>query len=100
MIVNLAQTYFQRAKGLLGLDSSVFNGKVLLITNCKSIHTIGMKESIDVAFIAKDGMVLKSVRNLKPGVPIILCKKACCVLERFASNKNWYNAGDYFFLNL
>ena len=46
---------------------SLAEGEGLLLEPCRSVHTIGMAYPIDVLFIAKDGRVVKAVRDLKPG---------------------------------
>ncbi len=96
--VRLACTMLDRIVGLL--DSKVCShGELLMIAPCKSIHSFGMKQNIDIAFIDKDGQVLKALRSLRPG-KIVSCKNAVCVLERRSShdadevNKKWFKAGD------
>ena len=61
----LAENFFQRAKGLLG-RSSLAPGTGLLIRPCNSIHTFFMQFAIDVIFLNRQGQVLKIVRNLRP----------------------------------
>ena len=46
-----------RRRGLLGRDS--VDGALVLRPG-KQVHTIGMKFAIDVAFVAKDGRVLRA----------------------------------------
>ena len=46
-----------RTRGLLGRDS--LEGALILRPG-KQIHTVGMKFAIDVAFVAKDGRVLRA----------------------------------------
>jgi uncharacterized protein len=53
-----------RKKGLLGRDS-LPEGSALIIAPCQAIHTFSMRFAIDVAFVAKDGLVLK-VRQAVP----------------------------------
>ncbi|WP_300343843.1 DUF192 domain-containing protein [Nesterenkonia sp.] len=54
-----AGTYLRRLRGLL------FGGEQLLLRPCSSVHGIGMRRSLDVAYIAGDGTVL-DVAALKP----------------------------------
>jgi uncharacterized membrane protein (UPF0127 family) len=80
-------------KGLL--DASVCDrGEILVLIACKSIHTFGMKESIDVAFIDRHGRVLEAIRGLPPR-RFLACKKAACTLERRSmTHELWFEQGE------
>jgi uncharacterized protein len=54
-----------RRKGLLGRDS-LGAGSALIIAPTNAIHTWFMRFDIDVAFVAKDGQIVKLRRRLKP----------------------------------
>ena len=54
-----------RMRGLLGRDG-LDPGHGLLLMECGSIHTFGMRFPIDVIFMGKDGTVLKVFRDLGP----------------------------------
>lgn len=56
--VEVAESFGDRAKGLLGRDG--VNGAFLL-TKARSIHTLGMRFPIDVAFCDRDLVVLQTV---------------------------------------
>jgi uncharacterized membrane protein (UPF0127 family) len=66
-----------RAKGLLG--RSGVDG-AFVITPCRSVHTIGMKFALDVAFLDEAGFVVKVVRMRRNriGLPV---RKARTVVE-------------------
>mgnify|MGYP003810473715 FL=1 len=66
-----------RAHGLLGRDG--LEG-ALVITKCRSVHTIGMRFDLDVAYLAADGTVLKiaHMRRNRIGAPVW---KAAMVVE-------------------
>lgn len=51
-----------RAKGLIGRDKTA---GAMLIRPCRSVHTLGMRFPIDVAFVGEDGVVLAIV-TMKP----------------------------------
>lgn len=59
----------QRRRGLLGTSS--LDG-ALVIDPCRSVHTIGMKYAIDVAFVDGDGIVVKTLhmRRHRLGLPV------------------------------
>jgi len=57
--VELAVTSPTRRRGLLGRDG-LAPGHALLIAPCSSIHTWFMRFPIDVIFVARDGLVLKT----------------------------------------
>lgn len=60
--LDVASTRAQRRRGLLGRTS--FDG-ALLIRPARSVHTFGMRFTIDVAVIDSDGVVL-AVLCMKP----------------------------------
>ncbi len=60
--VELLTTRRERGRGLLGRDG--VDGAVLL-DPCRSVHTLGMRFAIDVAFCDADGVVLRCA-TLRP----------------------------------
>jgi uncharacterized protein len=54
-----------RRKGLLGRTDLPVD-EALIIAPCSSIHTFFMKFTIDVAFVSKDGTVLRLCHSLAP----------------------------------
>ena len=68
-----------RRTGLLGRDS-LPEGSALIIAPCQAIHTFSMRFAIDVAFVAKDGLVLK-VRQAVPPRRIAVSLRAFAVIE-------------------
>ena len=65
----------------------------LLLIPCKDIHTYGMREQIDVAFVSRDGLVLEVHRNV-PSRRRIRCAQAYCTIERFSRvGSGWYKPG-------
>jgi len=93
--VEIADNLIARLRGLLG-RSGLASGQGILLRPANSIHTIGMKFPIDIAFIDRSGTVIKIVENMPPGrfSPIIL--GSVCVLETTAGEikKAQLNAGD------
>jgi len=63
--VELASTRETRRKGLLGRESLSAEA-ALVLAPCCSIHTAFMRFPIDVAFVDRDGRVIRFVRDLKP----------------------------------
>ena len=63
--VALADGVFTRLRGLLGRPP-LRSGEGLWLTPCGSVHTVGMRVVIDVAFIGTDGRVLAIHSNLAP----------------------------------
>jgi uncharacterized protein len=58
----VADTWGQRARGLLGRTS--YEG-ALVLTRTRSVHTLGMRFPIDVAFCDRE-MVVRGVVTLRP----------------------------------
>jgi uncharacterized protein len=59
------ESALERVQGWLKRDS-VASGEGLLLRPCASIHTFGMRFAIDVAFLDKEGVVLKLVHRVPP----------------------------------
>lgn len=89
--LTLATESVSRARGLLfgkGGD------KVLLLAPCKDVHTAGMRDSIDVAFVDQSGQVIEAHRSVRPFCRL-RNRKAAAVMERFSSCKGpWFKTGD------
>ncbi|MEW2632364.1 DUF192 domain-containing protein [Streptomyces sp. NPDC048389] len=75
--VEIAATYRTRRRGLLGRDG--IKGAMLLAP-CNSVHTIGMRFPIDVAYLDGQLRVL-TVRTMRPGRLGIPRLRARLVLE-------------------
>ncbi len=75
--LDVADTFAARLKGLLGRDG--LDG-ALLIRPAKSVHTLGMRFAIDVAFCAKD-LVVVDVVTMPPNRFARPRPKAHCVIE-------------------
>ena len=63
--VEVARTFAQRARGLIGKPPPL-PGHGLLIERCNAIHTFFMKYPIDATFLDAKGEVVKVVRNIRP----------------------------------
>lgn len=61
----VAEGFFPRLQGLM-FRRDLLAGEGLLITRCNAIHTCFMRFPIDVAFLDRDGAVVRIVRNVKP----------------------------------
>ncbi len=63
--LRLANRFGSRLKGLTDVAELALN-EGLLICPCWAIHTIGMRYPIDVAFLNREGLVVKTVASLGP----------------------------------
>jgi uncharacterized protein len=89
-----AMTFYDRLRGLIAYDKDFLSGdEALCFETCRSIHTFGMKFSLDIACIGSDGEVIQAIRALKPG-KIIWCRHAHVVCERPAAPTPWFLEGD------
>ncbi len=61
--VEVATDHAARMRGLLGRDG--LEGS-LLLPRCRSVHTIGMRFPIDVAFLDRGGRVVGIVPAMRP----------------------------------
>ena len=77
---------------------------MLVLAPCASVHTFGMRERIDIAFVGADGKVVRSDRRVRPG-RVLSCPSAVAVVERFSPYtavgdpfvpppEPWFQAGD------
>jgi len=91
--VRLANSLLDRMIGLFA-KGALDGVDALMLAPCHSIHSFGMHEYIDVAFIDKDGYVLKSLRDLAP-CRLAACRGAWATLERFSDpHSEWLLPGD------
>lgn len=70
---------WDRLRGLLGRPQ-LQAGEALLIDRCPSVHTMGMRYPLDLAFLDGDYRLLKQVRALKP-MRWAGCSRASATLE-------------------
>ncbi len=99
-----ACTFLQRARGLIGrVPSWLGDDGVLVLAPCSSIHTFCMRSVIDVAFLDREGVVLKTACAVPP-CKIVSCAGAEAALERFSNSscgrppRAWFEAGERVFL--
>lgn len=68
VVATIVETAFDRKsrnRGLLG-RSSLPDERALIIAPCSSIHTFFMQFPIDVAFVARDGQIVRARQALGP----------------------------------
>jgi hypothetical protein len=63
--VFMAQSFFERLKGLLG-RKFLNPGQAIILDPCNSVHTFFMCFPIDVLFVDKDYKVLKILSGFSP----------------------------------
>ena len=69
-----------RLRGLLG-RTALPEGCALAIEPCTSVHTFFMRFTIDVAFVAPDGRVLRAISDLRPWRATRVYPAAALVVE-------------------
>ena len=69
--VFIANTFFTRVRGLLGVKEFLPNQAVIL-QPCNSVHTFFMRFAIDIIFIDKNYRVIKTLPSVNPNriIPI------------------------------
>lgn len=78
----VADTFFSRLMGLMFRSAPPGPGRGLLITRCRSIHTLFMRFPIDAVFLDGDGSPVKIVRDIPPWRPFVWGgRRATQVLE-------------------
>ena len=63
--VRTASTFLSRFVGMLGTDA-IADGEGLWIVPCRSVHTLGMRYPLDVAFLDARGVVVGILEGLPP----------------------------------
>jgi uncharacterized membrane protein (UPF0127 family) len=63
--VRTASTFLSRFAGLLG-TAAIADGEGLWIVPCRSVHTLGMRYPIDVAFLDVRGIVVGILEGFPP----------------------------------
>lgn len=93
--VKVADNFFARLKGLLGLPS-LPHGQALVLSPCNSVHTCFMKFAIDVLFLDSDYRVIHMVEAMKPWKFSPIIKNAAKVVEMPAGSlsRAGINTGD------
>lgn len=78
--LRIAKTIFSRMKGLLFTDQ-LAPGHGLWLVPCNSIHSIGMRYSIDVIYLDKKNKIVRLTHELRPNRVGPLVWKAWSVIE-------------------
>ncbi len=93
--VLVAETFWQRSKGLLG-HASLPEDQVMWIQQCNSIHTFFMRFPIDVVFVDRQFKVVALYENLGPWRITFPAWRAQSVFEfpAGAIHKNGIQKGD------
>jgi len=60
--IEVAESAGERVRGLLGRDG--LDG-ALLLPGCRSVHTLGMRFAIDVAYLDRHGRVIAAVAPMR-----------------------------------
>ena len=95
----IAASFRARFVGLLS-SRVCAHGEILVLTSCHSIHTFGMREPIDVAFVDASAQVVAAYRALPP-CRLRSNQQAVAVLERRASDSAaWFEPGQRLTLSL
>ena len=84
--LDVARTRSARSKGLLGRDGIP---GALWIEPCRSVHTLGMRFPIDVAFCDADGVVLRLVTMPRHRVSRLVLKARAVVEAEAGAFARW-----------
>jgi uncharacterized membrane protein (UPF0127 family) len=77
--VEMADTRKARRRGLLGRDC-LQEGAALMLIPCCAVHTAFMRFSIDLAFLDRDGRIVRMVSRMRPW-RIAIAWRARAVIE-------------------
>lgn len=82
--------FLEKARGLLGTGP---DAEPVALVGCSSVHTFGMRYALDIAFVSRDGRVIRVVRRLGPR-RMASCWGSHVVIERPATEGPWLCEGD------
>jgi uncharacterized membrane protein (UPF0127 family) len=91
LIVHEATTFRARVLGLAFMRPPPPD-HALLIPNCRSVHTFGMRFPIDVAFLDEDGIPVRVERAVGPR-RVLSCRRAFAAMETPAGEIARFVAG-------
>jgi hypothetical protein len=80
----------ERLRGLLGTAS---DAEPVALVGCSSVHTIGMRYRLDIAFVGRSGTVLEVWRSVPPG-RLLAHRRAWVTLERPHVRGSWLARGE------
>ncbi|WP_105189651.1 DUF192 domain-containing protein [Pseudoalteromonas sp. T1lg48] len=83
----MADSWWLRFRGLLGRVISPSQG--MLITPCRSVHTMWMSYSIDVVYLDKENSIVAIKRDLKPW-KFSACSEAYNLIELLAGQAEFW----------
>src|SRR3954447_2089617 len=87
-LIHEASTLRSRLLGL-ALLRSLPSGHALLIPDCRSVHTFGMRFPIDVAFLDEHGRPIR-VERAVGSRRVLVCRRAFAVIESSAGEIGRY----------
>lgn len=86
---------FERMRGLK--NPGLRPETTVVLVPCCDVHTVGMSEAIDVAFVDEEGIIVGVHRSVSPGRRL-RCARAKLTIERMARLGKWYEIGDSVFV--
>ncbi len=86
-----ADTFRSRLLGL-ALVSEIPPDHALLIPQCRSVHTFGMRFALDLVFLDERGRVMRVARAVPPS-RVVRCPGAYAVLETRAGEAHRFTGG-------
>ena len=89
----LADKPWTRMRGLLGRPCPG-EGEGMVLVPCNQVHMFGMAYALDVAFIGRDGTVLRIVRDLRPWRMTAPCLSAHYTIEMAVGQMADLSEGD------
>src|SRR4051812_34920075 len=87
-VIHEASTVASRLLGL-ALLRRLPSGHALLIADCRSVHTFGMRFPIDIAFLDERGRAVRVERAVPPW-RVLVCREAFAVIESPAGEIDRY----------
>ena len=90
MSVSIAATPLARLVGI----GAVPAGHALMIVPCRDVHTVGLRDPIDGAFVDGEGTVVAAYRDVGPARRLRDGRAVAVVERRHADGAAWFSCGD------
>jgi uncharacterized membrane protein (UPF0127 family) len=93
MNIVVASSFFARLRGLMATNAAELSFDALLLPDCKSVHTFGMRYALDLAFLDRRNRVLRIRRRVAPNRICLGPPGTVSVLERPSTADPWLPTG-------
>ncbi|MCP3968190.1 MAG: hypothetical protein GY750_00690 [Lentisphaerae bacterium] len=77
----LADSFFKRARGMIGRDFNSIGCDAIVFPRCNTIHTLFMTRKLDIIFVDDENKIVGLRKKLPPWIPFVRCGKGKTTIE-------------------